>query len=287
MARSGEHLIVPDARADERYFEDVDRQTGLELRSILTIPLRAKGKVIGVLQAVDTAVARFSPTDLELLEPLTASAAAAIENARLAKEASEVKILQELNHLRSELIANVSHELRTPLGLIKIFCTSLLMDDIDVDPQTRAKFLRGIDEETEKLEAIVDNLLDLSQMESERLHLERQSTDLAQLAEERTPLGKRYELAELAEEFSTSLRAELDSRLDQAGYQHVRIVVSGGIDPPRIRLFRERGAPIDAFGIGSAISSAPPIDFTGDIKAIEGKPIAKRGRIPGITPIRG
>jgi nicotinate phosphoribosyltransferase len=76
---------------------------------------------------------------------------------------------------------------------------------------------------------------------------------------------------------------EVRARLDQAGYQHVKIVVSGGIDPPRIRLFRERGAPIDAFGIGSAISGAPPIDFTGDIKAIEGKPIAKRGRIPGIT----
>jgi len=76
---------------------------------------------------------------------------------------------------------------------------------------------------------------------------------------------------------------EVRARLDQAGYQHVKIVVSGGIDPSRIQLFRERGAPVDAFGIGSAISGAPPIDFTGDIKAIEGKPIAKRGRIPGIT----
>jgi nicotinate phosphoribosyltransferase len=77
---------------------------------------------------------------------------------------------------------------------------------------------------------------------------------------------------------------EVRARLDQAGYQHVKIVVSGGIDPSRIQLFRERGAPVDAFGIGSAISGAPLIDFTGDIKAIEGKPIAKRGRIPGITP---
>jgi len=77
---------------------------------------------------------------------------------------------------------------------------------------------------------------------------------------------------------------EVRARLDQAGYQHVKIAVSGGIDPPRIRLFRERGALIDAFGIGSAISGAPPIDFTADIKVIEGKPIAKRGRIPGITP---
>ena len=77
---------------------------------------------------------------------------------------------------------------------------------------------------------------------------------------------------------------EVRARLDQAGFGHVRIVVSGGIDPARIALFRNRNAPVDAFGVGSAISSAPPIDFTADIKEIESQPIAKRGRIPGITP---
>jgi len=77
---------------------------------------------------------------------------------------------------------------------------------------------------------------------------------------------------------------EVRARLDQAGYRHVRIVVSGGIDPERIRLFRAQQAPVDAFGVGSAISGAPPIDFTADIKEIEGRPVAKRGRIPGITP---
>ena len=77
---------------------------------------------------------------------------------------------------------------------------------------------------------------------------------------------------------------EVRARLDQAGYKHVKIVASGGIDPARIRLFRERKSPVDSFGIGSAIAGAPPIDFTADIKVIEGKPVAKRGRIPGITP---
>lgn len=77
---------------------------------------------------------------------------------------------------------------------------------------------------------------------------------------------------------------EVRARLDQAGFTHVRIVVSGGIDPDRIRLFRAKNAPVDAFGVGSAISSAPPIDFTADIKEIEGRPVAKRGRIPGVTP---
>ncbi|MBC8448219.1 MAG: nicotinate phosphoribosyltransferase [Chloroflexi bacterium] len=77
---------------------------------------------------------------------------------------------------------------------------------------------------------------------------------------------------------------EVRARLDQAGYEQVRIVVSGGIDPARITLFKERRAPVDAYGVGSAISGALPIDFTADIKVIEGRPVAKRGRIPGITP---
>ena len=77
---------------------------------------------------------------------------------------------------------------------------------------------------------------------------------------------------------------EVRARLDQAGYQHVRIVVSGGLNPERIRFFRESGAPVDSFAVGSHISGASPIDFTGDIKEIDGRPIAKRGRIPGTTP---
>ncbi len=76
---------------------------------------------------------------------------------------------------------------------------------------------------------------------------------------------------------------EVRARLDQRGFGHVKIVVSGGVDPERIRLFRTAAAPIDAYGVGSAISAAPPIDFTADIKEVSGKPIAKRGRVPGIT----
>jgi len=76
---------------------------------------------------------------------------------------------------------------------------------------------------------------------------------------------------------------ELRVRLDQAGYPWVKIIVSGGVDAARIRLFHEQEAPVDLFGVGSAISSARPIDFTGDIKIVDGQPIAKRGRIPGMT----
>ncbi|HEX9634773.1 MAG TPA: nicotinate phosphoribosyltransferase [Candidatus Limnocylindria bacterium] len=76
---------------------------------------------------------------------------------------------------------------------------------------------------------------------------------------------------------------EVRTRLDQAGHGHVRIVVSGGLDAERITHFKESGAPVDSFAVGSAISDASPIDFTGDLKEIDGRPIAKRGRIPGRT----
>ena len=83
---------------------------------------------------------------------------------------------------------------------------------------------------------------------------------------------------------TAELVREVRARLDLAGFSHVRIFVSGGIDPERITYFLERGAPVDGFGVGSYISGARPIDFTADLHEIEGKPIAKRGRIPGITP---
>ena len=76
---------------------------------------------------------------------------------------------------------------------------------------------------------------------------------------------------------------EVRARLDQAGHGHVRIVVSGGFDADRITQFREAGAPVDSFAVGSAISKASPIDFTGDLKEIDGRAVAKRGRIPGRT----
>lgn len=78
------------------------------------------------------------------------------------------------------------------------------------------------------------------------------------------------------------LVTELRAKLDLAGHNHVRIFVSGGLDPERIQLLSDAGA--DAFGVGSYISGASPIDMTMDLKELDGKPIAKRGRIPGLTP---
>ncbi|MDI3317397.1 MAG: nicotinate phosphoribosyltransferase [Bacillota bacterium] len=75
---------------------------------------------------------------------------------------------------------------------------------------------------------------------------------------------------------------ELRARLDQEGFRHVGIFVSGGLTEERVRALAEAGA--DGFGVGAFIAGAPPLDMTMDIKEVDGKPVAKRGRIPGVTP---
>jgi nicotinate phosphoribosyltransferase len=83
---------------------------------------------------------------------------------------------------------------------------------------------------------------------------------------------------------TADLVKEVRAWLGIEGFREVKIVVSGGIDPERIRYFIGEAAPVDIFAVGSYISDARPIDFTADLHEVEGKPIAKRGRMPGITP---
>ncbi len=83
VARTGQSLIVSDTLVDKRHFKEIDKQIGISLRSILSLPLLNQGLVIGVLNLVDTRIGRFTQEDLNLLEPIAAAAANAIDNARL------------------------------------------------------------------------------------------------------------------------------------------------------------------------------------------------------------
>ncbi len=76
---------------------------------------------------------------------------------------------------------------------------------------------------------------------------------------------------------------ETRARLDLADFRHVEIMVSGGFTPERIREFVESGAPVNSFGVGTYVASSPPNPITADIHEIDGRPIAKRGRTPGVT----
>lgn len=86
-----------------------------------------------------------------------------------------------------------------------------------------------------------------------------------------TPSSRKGDFAEIVRE----VRWELDIR----GYQHVKVLVSGGLNENSVRLLSEAGA--EAFGVGTAVSNAPTINFAMDIVELEGKPVAKRGKLGG------
>lgn len=85
-----------------------------------------------------------------------------------------------------------------------------------------------------------------------------------------TPSSRRGNFAKILQE----VRWELDLR----GFQHIKLLASGGLDEGDILKLLPWA---DAFGIGTAIASAPVIDFSLDIVEIEGEPIAKRGKESG------
>jgi signal transduction histidine kinase/DNA-binding response OmpR family regulator len=183
----GESLIVPDVQADHRHFQDLDHLTGLVLRSILSAPLQIQQKVIGVLQMVDYEVDRFEATDLTILESLAATAAIAIENARLYAEeqqraaalARALEQQQELDRLKNQFIQNVSHELRTPLALIQGYAELLNAGEMgDLQPALQDA-VSIIARRARMLGKMADDLIAI--LETEKRKPKRESLDLANL----------------------------------------------------------------------------------------------------------
>jgi PAS domain S-box-containing protein len=124
VAVSGESVVVTDTRVDERHFKGVDQKTGLELRSVIAVPLQVKQNVIGVVEVVDSIPGRFGPTDLQLIESLAATAATAIENARLYERArQEIAQRKQAEKEREAVIGELEEALtkvKTLSGLLPI-----------------------------------------------------------------------------------------------------------------------------------------------------------------------
>ncbi len=148
---------------------------------LIKINLKSKENVVGCIHILSRTHRELDEEQVQLLDAIGQQVGIAVENEQFNQQAAEVRVIRELDHLRSELVGNISHELRTPLGLIKAASTTLLRKDIEFEQEIRETLLQGIDEETERLEHIVNNLLDLSRLEQKRLVLERTATDIGRL----------------------------------------------------------------------------------------------------------
>lgn len=116
----------------------------------------------------------FTPDHTQLAEFITTHVAQLLEHQQLVKRLSSLEAERRLERLQDDFVATISHELRTPLGFIKGYATTLLRDDINWDEESRNEFLTIIDEETDRLRELIDNLLDSSRLQSGTLRMEFQ-----------------------------------------------------------------------------------------------------------------
>lgn len=108
--------------------------------------------------------------ETRLLEAFASQGALSLERIRLTKSENKARILEESDHLKSSLLNSVSHELRTPLAAIKASVSSLRSGAVDWNTAAREDLLATIEEETDQLNLLVGNLLDMSRIESGALN---------------------------------------------------------------------------------------------------------------------
>jgi K+-sensing histidine kinase KdpD len=133
----------------------------------LHLPLVGARETIGVLSlAPRNAGGIQAPGHLLLLETFTSQIALALERATLAEQAHEAHLRMETERLRSTLLSSISHDLRTPLATITLAASSLLWRNEEFDPETQRELKESIYEESERLARLVDNLLNMTRLES-------------------------------------------------------------------------------------------------------------------------
>lgn len=176
--QSGKSVLIPVVSASAFapiYAREV--RPGLQMTSLLVVPLRVQGRTFGTLACVRHEGGEpYGADDQALLEDLADRAALSIENARLLREAREAV------RVREEFLSIAGHELRTPLTTLQLQLHALERsgpDDHKVGQ--RLERCRG---QVERLTKLVNELVDVPRLATGRLKLRPEPVDLAELAAE-------------------------------------------------------------------------------------------------------
>jgi two-component system sensor histidine kinase KdpD len=149
--------------------------TTLPGASAVYLPLQAPRGPVGVLgvRPADIHVLD-APDQLHQLETFANQTALAIERAQLAEEAQQAEVRIETERLRNSLLSSVSHDLRTPLATITGAASTMLESRSRLDDGTRQELLESIREEADRLNRLVQNLLEMTRLESGALQLRKE-----------------------------------------------------------------------------------------------------------------
>lgn len=185
LSRNRRHLTIEQMEMDAS-FRSLWRAEHEELTANgwrVFLGLRSHERLVGVLGLGPQTIGdEFTERDLILLERLAERASIAFENAALMQDMTEIEALREVNRLKDELVTTVSHELRTPLTLVLGYSELLSSGSLPEDriKHAASEIFRG----AEQLRVLVDDLLDISRLQTGRFRLQRSKVDLAALIRE-------------------------------------------------------------------------------------------------------
>ncbi|TAK11022.1 MAG: GAF domain-containing protein [Anaerolineae bacterium] len=157
---------------------DADR---LDQHFYLSLPMIAAGRTIGVLVFIRFGGPSYTEEQVNLAQFIATHVSQLFERQLLVERVANLEAERRLARLQDEFIAMVSHELLTPLGFIKGYTTTLLRKDTAWDEKTLSEFLNIIDEETDRLSELIENLLDSSRLQSGTLRIDLKPVRLSDL----------------------------------------------------------------------------------------------------------
>lgn len=179
--------VVSNITKDRRFTEWRKIAKMQSFTSVICVPLIPKDEPIGVLSMYFHDLRRLDPSEYELLQTAVRTAAIAVQRAmldeRLLKEEVSRNALEEISHLKTEFISLVSHELRTPLTSIQGYVKLILAGHTGELNDLQKEFLSTVNRNTERLIALVSDLLDISRIESGRMELVLEALDLQSIIE--------------------------------------------------------------------------------------------------------
>lgn len=148
------------------------------------LPMVVGGKIIGALIYIRFGGPNYTEDQIRLAEFIVAHISQLFNHQRLVERIANLEAERRLVQLQEDFIAAVSHELNTPLGFIKGYTTTLLREDAEWDEDTRFNFLKIIDEETDRLSELIDDLLDTSRLQSGTMAMDFKPVDLYAMLDE-------------------------------------------------------------------------------------------------------
>jgi len=141
---------------------------------LLGLPLVIGGKLQGALVFVRFGGPAYDQVHLQLASLIAGWTAALMAHRALQEARAELESVQRQMRLQDDFVSTISHELRTPLGFIKGYSTSLLRSDTTWDEATQREFLTIIDEETDRLTTLIENMLESARLQSRTMQFKFQ-----------------------------------------------------------------------------------------------------------------